>query len=326
MPNPPTQYLGDKGFIGIAKETTLGTPVNSTEWFQIKSETLETDPGIVLIDEIRQTRAGHQDKVLGEQKSQGNIVVNLRPTNGARMTAALFGSDSVANSSNVYTHTLTALDTGLPSITVEKAWASLKSWQLAGALVNKGTYKFTTGAAVEATYEVIGMSQALITPSTPTWTQDQPYSLPDIAVLVNAYNSAPAVINYVTEATLEVDNGVKTSYEFGATGGGQPTYPAFIYGGTRKVTGTLVARITANTYYTDAIAGTQLAVTISATKSASLVTNFFMPKVVLGKPSIPIVMGEVIKQTLPFTALYDDVSGYDIVATVVNGVSTNYFP
>src|SRR6266436_2653117 len=101
MANPPTQYLGDTGFVGIAKETTLGTPVNSTDWFQIKSETLETDPGIVYIDEIRQTRAGHQDKILAEQKSQGNIVVNLRPTNGARLLAALMGTDSVANSSNV---------------------------------------------------------------------------------------------------------------------------------------------------------------------------------------------------------------------------------
>jgi hypothetical protein len=89
-----TQYLASRGFIGVAAETTPGTPVAATSYIQLLDESLAREPGIVLEKLLRGSRDSAFVPVLGEQKIGGKIDTPLYVDQGLALLAAALGSDA----------------------------------------------------------------------------------------------------------------------------------------------------------------------------------------------------------------------------------------
>lgn len=420
----PTQYISNYGFLGLAKESTFGTPVAATDYFAFESEGFETDPGVKPVPTIRGTRAENNVFYLGEIKSVGKIAMPFYPLSGMRLFAAALGNDTfVAGSGGILTpvigtvtssgtggvlgaatygykvtavnangettpsaeatvtvasgstnentvnwtastgatgykiygrtsggpwkfiaqvgavttyvdtgvivptyapptanttdsgatHTMIPNEAGIPSLTIEKALANLESLQYAGCLINKAGFKLATNAPAKVDWDIIGQVDAQITPSTPTYFPDTPYSLANIAV-----TKFGVADTNVTMCDFEIDNGVKEVYTFS----GQ-RYSTLNYSGSRKITGKVTTILQSLTDYNNALAGTPGNLIVTMTQGANSCT-ITMPKIVWGKPSQPLKLGELIYQDLPFTAYYLAGQAFDLQAVVVNSFNSAY--
>lgn len=226
-----------------------------------------------------------------------------------------FASGDTANTVVApFTHTMVPNEKGVPSLTVEKALASLEAMQYVGCLVNKASFTLATNAPVKAQYDLIGQVDSLIVPTTPTYIADTPYALANITATV--FDIATP---YVSAADFEIDNGVKQVYVFNGN-----RYPALNYSGSRKITGKLSTIMQSTTPYSDAMAGTDGQLVLTMSQSASLSATFTFSKIVYGKPSQPLKLGELIMQELPWTAYFIAGQTYDLQAVIVNGVWLPY--
>jgi hypothetical protein len=88
-----TQYLAGRGFIGVAAEATVGTPVAATSYVPLLDESLVREPGIVLEKLLRGSRDSAFVAVLGEQKIGGSIETPLYVDQGLPLLGAAIGSD-----------------------------------------------------------------------------------------------------------------------------------------------------------------------------------------------------------------------------------------
>lgn len=312
---PLVQYIGNYGFIGVGKESTFGTPVAATKYWPFESEGFETDPAYKPIPTIRQTRAENNLSYGDEIKSVGNLVYPFGPVNGMPLLAWALGTDSVTGS-GPYVHVITPNEAGIPSFTVEKNLAGLTSQQFAGCIVNKADLELVSNAPAKLTIDTLNQIDVTpFTPTTPSFAADQPFALKNYAVSIFG---SPNV--NVASCKLSIDNMAKGVFTFS----GQ-RYSTLNFSSGRVITGELTLILQSmGTQYTDAMAGTYGALTITLSESASLSTVFSMLNIQWGKPSQALKRGELIMQTLPFTAYDVPGSSYDLQLTVTNSVSAAY--
>lgn len=90
---PLTQYLAQRGFVGVAVEVTKGTPVAATSYVQLLDESLAHEPGIVLEKLLRQSRDSAFTPVFGEQKIGGQLSTPLFVDQGLALFTAAIGAD-----------------------------------------------------------------------------------------------------------------------------------------------------------------------------------------------------------------------------------------
>lgn len=86
-------YQSVDGFIGLAVETTQGTPVAATTYLDLLSESLEYDPAPIIEKLLRGQRDVAYNAVAGEQKMTGKITTPLYPDHGLEILTAAIGSD-----------------------------------------------------------------------------------------------------------------------------------------------------------------------------------------------------------------------------------------
>ena len=317
----PVPYIGNYGFLGLKKETTFGTPVDVDTYWPLDSEGFETDSGYQAVPTIRGTRAENNLSFGGEIKSVGNMVVPFGSKNGVLLLAGALGQDTVTGASPNYVHTMVPKESGIPSFTVEKnlgdpAGTGPKSQQFAGCLINKLDIELVTNAVGKMTADFVNQIDISgFTPSTPSYVADQPFSLANYGAKIGG-TSNPAIKSF----KVSIDNQVKADYTFNGH-----RYAWLIYSSGRVITGEIVLILQSmSTDYADAMAGTYKTLEIDMVQDVNTACTLNFTNVQWGKPSQPLKRGELITQTLPFTAYFIPGAAYDIQCVVKNSVSGAY--
>ncbi len=396
-----TSYLASQGFIGVAAETAIGTPVAAASYVQLLDESIVREPGIVLEKLMRGSRDTAFVPVLGEQKIAGKIDTPFYVDQGMHFLTAATGSDlyqyssaaagtvaiggsglaagltsltlaalpaslavgdyvqlnqgtsssssasnlselrqvtsisgtgpytvgvdsatrlayaatgvvsRVPGSTAVFTHVLSPDKPNASSyktLTVEKCLGGLTSLQYAGTLVNKAGLKLTTKEAAKATYDLMALGEAQITPSTPSFGTSAPLALANQSV-----NLWGAGDTSVASFDLELDNTGKEFWTF--TGGNLPSVVAPT---ERKITGKFTSILQTMTYYNDMLVGTTGSIALNLVQGASSIA-ITLPQCVLTKLAAPLKVGDLVMYDGEFQATYADSSGYSISVSVVNG-------
>lgn len=315
----PTEFLGNKGFLGVAPEATYGAATAATSYFPFKSETLAGKPGYKNVPTIRQSRSDYTTKYAGLYDVGGDIVLPMYTTSGMILLAAALGIDTYGGG----THVLTTSEGALPSLTIEKYLAGATdatlagqfSRQLFGMIVSKAAVKMTVGAEVESTFTLMGQGDNYIAPTTPTFgTDSTPFSLLNISATLDAVASP-----FITAIDFNLDNSAKAIGTFQGV-----RNPALVYGGERKVDGKLTVVMQDSTYLRDAFAGSYHALVVTLYQDSTHQAVLTMPNVLFGDTTEPLKLGEIVTQEVPFTA-YAIPGSYDLSISLKNDVSSAYF-
>src|SRR6185437_1400318 len=312
----PVPYIGTYGFLGISiLEAYFGAATAATYYEKIESETFETDPGYKPIPLIGGTRAENQQSYGDEQAAVGGFVKPFGPANGPAYLAYALGADIVTGT-GPYVHTMTPKEAGIPSFTVEKNLGGLTSMQFKGCVMNKFDLELLTNAPARMTADILPQIDTTpFTPSTPSFVADSPFALANYSVSI--FGVANPLVRSIK---LSIDNKAKNTFTFSGV-----RYSTLNFASSRVMTGEVVVILQSMaTQYADAMAGTYgaLVATLSQGSAASCV--FTLPKIQWGKPSQPVKLGELILQTLPFTAFFIAGQPYDIQAVVTNSKTTAY--
>ncbi len=311
------EKYGSLSATGEAKETTFGTPVAATEFVPALGNTLAQDPGWFTPSVMQAVRDAQIYNLYGEQKNAGSVNAPMFPTNGIRYLVAAIGTDTVTGA-GPYTHTIAEANI-LQSLTVEKNIGNFQSLQFAGTRVSKYSIKAAAGnSAAEFTADLVAQSVAILgTPTTVVVVNEEPFVFSEFTL-----TSGSNAIHQATNFQLDIDNVLKETYTFN-----QSPEVQFLTPTALKVSGSfdVVFDNLSSTnfdWFTQAINGSQAALSFELQHPAGLSITFSMPLVTLSKTDQDTKPESVVMETVNFEAMYS--SGSTISAVVVNNVSTAY--
>lgn len=167
---------GILGFVGIAKETTWGTPVAATDYFEIMSENI-----ITTIDRFptRNSFAGFSepDDYAGIRRINGDVVMFGHPVSIGHLLKAAMNTISGSAVMSGFLHLSRFISTksefadGVPSqpYTIEVHRDVTSSMQYAGMVCNRLGMSLSPNQDLRVTAGWIGKSPLLIARSVPTF-------------------------------------------------------------------------------------------------------------------------------------------------------------
>lgn len=173
------ERMGQLGAVGLALESSWGVPVAATRYVEARRADIARLVSYEIPDTLRGTRARRQIRA-GAESYAGGIGFDVSASGVGELLKATFGTvtttlvTSTADG-HVYEHTFRRTDaTALPSLTIEQNMGGLTSRQIAGVRVNRLTLSLAPGHSLAGEADCRGQSEALITPTTPSYTLDEP--------------------------------------------------------------------------------------------------------------------------------------------------------
>jgi len=318
-------------FVGIAEETTYGTPVTASEWIDINSESVNPDHAWIDV-ETAGSRA-LMNRIPGPYRVSGDIVYVVNPDNITKMLKWLCGSvttsDDGGSPAVAYKHEFTAPSSSIKSFTLEiSPDVGNQSRQIAGCAVRSLAFDAPEARGiVSVTATILGQKETLITPSTPTFSTLRPFAFFDGSLKVAGSEIADAEAFSITlENDIPDDVHVLGSrflpgirlQGFTVTGSMDVAFTSWDlykrFFGSATATGPQVIPETVS-----------IELTLTGDETGSSVTGFEnyqlkieIPKATLDSSEANIDSRSRIVQSLGFTGLYDPTSGYAAKITVVN--------
>jgi len=314
-------------FIGIAEETTYGTPVASVEYVDVVSESIVGEQSFLDLDTAgsRWIRARYP----GAWVQSGSI--DLIP-NASRISKFLkwaLGNVTTtgdATTPTAYKHEITPAST-LPSFTLE-IFPDVGSYsrQITGCGITSLRFEAPAREFVTATVDIIGRKEKLISPTTPSFVSRRPFIFYDGSVsgLVSANVEAIrlTIENDIADDAFVIDDrflpGLRVQ---GMTVTGELDIAFLNWDIYRKFLGSATALepgATADSY--------SLTVTFTSTEQTGSAVagyeyyqmKFELPEIYLDTSTANFDRRDRIVQGVSFTAAYNDTAGYIIKATVIN--------
>jgi len=166
------QGFGDNSWIGVGAESTFGTAVARSKFFEFLSESIKLDQG----REARSSLRGRSKNRRGQKKKSvgGSFEMQMQVNGMETLLKHALGAVSTSGA-GPYTHTFTlarSLPTGL-SVEVNRDSSNIgstSSFLYEGCQISKVTFKHEPGAFLHATFEIVGEGDAsLVSVSTPTF-------------------------------------------------------------------------------------------------------------------------------------------------------------
>lgn len=316
-------YTGPLRSLGLAKETTLNTPVTTpTRWLAyVPPETFSPQIPLVESKGVRAVPDMPVKSAQGAAKISGaKLKIELEPENIGEILQALAGSDTYTGSVGYGTHVFKrqAVDV-LPSYTflIDKG----PSWySVAGALLNKFTLDVKQGAEALVETEWEAMSFATASSKTPSYS-----ALPLLTFANSQIRIAGSDANDYDDFKLTIDNMVKAGHVVGPS-----NYPQKIWSEGMKTSVSLDYYLEGTTEYAKFLAGTSSSVQIALTGGTIPTTavNYSLTWLIpVGKYATAPLSNPTGVLKIPFaaTAHYDLGSTNESwVATLVNGVESQY--
>jgi len=171
--------MGQLGAVGMALESTWGLPASATTYLEVTHADIRPVIGYEIPNAVRGTRARRRIQG-GPMLCSGPLTFDVCAGAVGEVLKAAFGTVTttlVASSGAgaVYQHTFTRCDTTfLPSLTVEQNLGGLTSRRVAGTRVNQLTLSLAPGRTLMADVDCRGREEALVTPTSASYTADQP--------------------------------------------------------------------------------------------------------------------------------------------------------
>jgi hypothetical protein len=160
--------LTSLSYLGLAVETTLGTPVAATGFIPVRSFKPQDNPKYVQDTGYRGQPVDLFGEYLGIISSQYDIEGDAYPGSFGNILAMIFGQDTLSGSSAPYTHKFVPIATP-PSYTLGDYYvAGYRQWP--GCKASKLSIKFTPDAGLTYTTTLLGFPSATATePTTQTF-------------------------------------------------------------------------------------------------------------------------------------------------------------
>lgn len=304
---------GAKGHIGLAKETTWGTPVAATDYMAISSESIVHEIEQVIEQEIR----GYIDaapQYEGLNSIRGDIVALARPVGIGFLLRSCLGAP-VTSGAGPYTHIFsTAADFSdqcvLPPYTFEVNRNLSQAFQFAGCVVNELVFEFgVTQKILKITASIMGKAVVLIAPTTVSLEAADPFKW-----LQAVFNIGGSAITDIESCRIRIANNLELIQSLNAT-----KVPArILWGGNREVDIDLTFGVYNLTEYTRFTGQGEATASVTLTVDASTELKFETNK--LRYVGFPLSMSGPGRMTVNITgkAKYDATLGTAIKATLKN--------
>lgn len=207
--------FGVLSHIGVAKETTYGTPVVANDYLRFASESLNEEIEQIISENIMgvvDEAASHE----GLHNISGDISGDVYPNVIGHLLRAAFGAPTTTSmAAGVYQHVFTPVQANfsnvcaLPPYTFEVHRDFAQAFQYAGSVVNDLTFFFGTDSKImQFTAAIIARKLALITKTTPSLEATNPF----------LWNQATITLDSAANTDLStVEFGVNNNLEARAT-------------------------------------------------------------------------------------------------------------
>lgn len=149
--------IGRKGYIGVALESTPGSPETIDDYVPFTENTLEAKHEPIPNEAAYGVREKTFDSVEGKKWSEGSIGINCDATNVGYFLVAALGSNSPSNvAGSVYDHTITRNNSNTPqTMTITQARGSIDKQYYRNVAVK--TLEFSVAdALVDAKASLLG--------------------------------------------------------------------------------------------------------------------------------------------------------------------------
>lgn len=203
---------GFNGFIGVGKETSWGSAVAASEFFEAFTENLQLSLDR-FVHRNMTGQIGEPEDNVGINRISGSIVCAAHPQFAGRMLKGVLQSATVTSLTGPIYRTDFVTTSGggdfsseVPSqpYTIEVYQDATSSMQFAGCVVEALTMDFRPNQAVQMTAEFIGRSDALIAKSSPTFvsTPSKPFMFDTVSLSIGGAGTA-----LIEDLTIKISNG-----------------------------------------------------------------------------------------------------------------------
>lgn len=172
--------IGRKGYIGIALESTPGSPETIDDYVPFTENTLEGKQEPITNEAAYGVREKVFDAVIGKKWSEGNISVNTDSRNIGYFLVGALGTDTPANvAGSVYDHVVTRNNSNTPqTMTITQARGSVDKQYYRGTVVKSLEFSVSDGL-VEAKANLLGRFPVTTTSGSLTTASGGIYSFAD---------------------------------------------------------------------------------------------------------------------------------------------------
>lgn len=314
--------------IGIGKETTRGTAVAAQYWipktdldFNEQIEYIKQEAPYGVINEF-------MDGAVGKNWGAGNIAGPIHIDSFGLILGATFGAfpTPTGNATNGYTHAFVpAQNSTHQSLTIYRKDAN-EDMRYALGMVNSLEINYELGEYLSFSADFVAKA-GTTTSSSATYTGKAKFRPQDVTVKIasTVAGLSGGTTLEVESATLTIEKNVIDYQVHGSTGLND------IFNGTLSYSGSFVILWDSTTYKDLWKAGTKQALQFTATNTSTTVgtgnsvnpsLSFTIAPSLLEEWDTEQGNGDIMKQTIGFTGLYDLATTSSISATLVNEVAT----
>lgn len=342
-----TAYFGYKGWIGVEEETTFGTQITASSYFEFNSESMKVNRETKVLESINTSRDPIRIVQLNETV-EGSIEADLNVANDGMVWLIKqgFGGTvtTTGTSTTGYVHTLalgnmednkgTSTSSNVKSLTlsVQKGDTSTAQLHFVGNRVNQLTISGEIGAMIKSNFGLIGKTATNTAEAhTVSFTDINPLSFVHASITTG---STTASLSATSIIGFEFNLANNLISDTNARELGSRTVK-ILPPTTRETTLKLTMRFDTTTAYTNFMALTPIAVKILMNSGATIgagagSTTYTMqlefPKCYLTSNPVPNI-GEkgILIQEMEFQCLKaNTTTGYSVQA-VVNNATANYY-
>lgn len=306
---------GIAGQLGLVAESTYGTFVAPSRWYEFVDESLRFEREPIESRGIRAGRRVLHRWAQGVQRVTGDVVFELAPQNFGIIFSHMFGG-LVTAGAGPYTHTATPGDLAGKSLSIQigkpDIAGTVRPFSYLGCKV--ATWEIAC-AVNEYAMLTLGIYGAHLDTAQTLGTPAYPATLTPFVFTHGAVSVAGSGFD-VRDLNLSGDNGLATDRHFiRATTPERPKEP--LEAARREYTGTLTADFTDLTAYNRFVNGTESALVLTFTAAAGAVLAITMNVRYDGET--PVISGdELLEQSLPFKAVSATSDAAAITAVVTN--------
>lgn len=328
-------YLkGEDVNLGVARETTRGTPETPTQWIPGRTPTgvrmlVETAP----IRETRGTGIGSQGSVVVQKRTEGDLEFNVRNNSIGMLFLSLLGTvNTSAAGTGAYSHVFTVL-TGnpqFPVLTLGLSQLGQQDYEYSRCLVTALEIRTPVNDLVNATVSFVGAAENTHADYTPSFATDDHYFRHyDITLKIasNVAGISGASALKVKEFSLSIVNNGRVNQNV------SELVPGDVLAILHEITGSLRIDYQDETFHDLYAAGTYRALQIEMKRTdididtgggtQNPTVSILLPKVSFTAREQDRPIDDIVSETLDFTAHYDEAETKAIQVTVVN-TTANY--
>lgn len=316
-----SKFVGRMGKLGLAIETTRGTPVNPTHWVPFATNSFKE-----TIEEARETQglgriADGDSKFIVARHGEGEIEAQIYDKAMGVILTGLLGAVPNTTGSNPYTHAFTLSNSNTHK-SVSLYWSDPDRSDMY-PLGMLDSFNITVEPSA-----IVGYTIGYKSKSAREWTTQSAnftalgnkFLHQHLTVKLADTVAGLAAATPITLKNLDLTIGKNTVFD--AVIG--TVDPEDILNQQLSVEGSLTLNLESDTFRDYMLNGTYKAMEVKFTRSSSSSMTFVFPRVDFNEWEPDYTLDEIAKQTISFKANYDAANALDIISTceLVNAQSS----